>query len=240
MYKTIRTGQVQLLALAAALLAGLFAAAAGQYIPAGGDLKGERPVIVLDAGHGGVDPGAIGTNGALEKDINLSIALCLRDILEANGFTVVMIREEDVSVNDARYKKISQIKTSDLKNRLKTIEDYPDAIAVSIHQNHFSQEKSSGAQMFYGRKNPESEPLAQAIQASFRERLQPDNSRAVKQSTSDVYILHNASIPIVLVECGFLSNREECALLCDEEYQRQAAFAIFCGIAEYREEVCGS
>lgn len=191
--------------------------------------------IIIDAGHGGVDPGAIGVNGVDEKEINLQIALCLRDILTANGYEVVMIRDEDVSIHDPKYTKISQIKTSDLKKRLKIIEKYPDALAVSIHQNHFQKEQYHGAQMFYGRVNPESKALAQSIQNAFRQNLQPDNERQIKKSTSDVYIVNNAKNPIVLVECGFLSNWEECEKLCDEEYQRQAAFTIFCGISAYRQ-----
>lgn len=192
-----------------------------------------RPTIVLDAGHGGIDPGAIGVNQAKEKDLNLAIALRLRDILTLNGYKVIMIREDDISVHDAGISRIASIKTSDLKNRLCLINSYPNALALSIHQNFFEQQKYHGAQMFYGRKNPESQKLAEALQAAFRDTIQPDNERVVKRSTSDVYIIHNAESPTVLVECGFLSNPTECQNLCDEEYQQKVAFTIFHGICDY-------
>lgn len=193
----------------------------------------EKPVIVVDAGHGGVDPGAIGVNGAKEKEINLSIALYLQDILEVNGWDVILTREEDVSLNDPEYTKISAMKTSDLKNRLKLIEESDCILAISIHQNQFTQSKYQGAQMFYGRNHAESQRLAESMQQAFREQLQPENTREVKRSTSDVYIIHNAQKPIVLAECGFLSNEEECSLLCTEEYQKKVAFTLFCGIMQY-------
>lgn len=194
----------------------------------------EENTIILDAGHGGVDGGAVGKNGCLEKDVNLSICLYLRDILTVNGYRVIMTRESDVSTNDEGLKKISQIKTSDLKNRLKLIESYDGAIALVIHQNEFGEEKYHGAQMFYGRKNEESKPLAEAIQKSFVTMLQPDNTRQIKPSTKSVYIVNNAKNPIVLVECGFISNYEEAKNLSDEEYQKKVAFTIFNGLVEYQ------
>lgn len=234
-YRSFRSRQLITLAIVLFVLFGVAFATIGswRHIQTGTEFQEQRPVIVLDPGHGGVDPGAIGTNGAEEKDINLSIALCLRDILTANGWEVIMTRDEDIAINDPQYKKISQVKTSDLKKRLQIFEEHPEAIAITIHQNHFTQERYNGAQMFYGRKNPESQLIAEAIQTAFRENLQPENSRAIKRSTSDVYILHNATVPAVLVECGFLSNASECALLCDEEYQQKTAFTIYCGLLEY-------
>lgn len=186
--------------------------------------------VVIDAGHGGVDPGAIGINGVKEKDINLAISLYLKDILIANGYDVIMTRETDIAIHDPQNKSISKIKTSDLKNRLRIIDNQPNAIAVSIHQNKFPQQSSRGAQMFYGRKNEQSKQLAEALQNSFSDNLQHNNKREVKQSTSSVYIIHNAKIPITLVECGFVSNYEDAKLLSSEEYQQQVAFTIFCGI----------
>jgi len=192
---------------------------------------GQIKQVVIDAGHGGGDPGAIGVNGANEKDINLKISIYLRDILIANGYEVIMTRETDISIHDEKHTKTSKIKTSDLKNRLKLIESHPDAIAVLIHQNEFTSKKSCGAQMFYGRKNEESIALAQSIQDAFVKNIQPDNNREIKKSTKDVYIINNAKNPIVLVECGFISNPNEADLLVDEEYQKKVAFTIFCGIA---------
>lgn len=197
----------------------------------------EDNVIVLDPGHGGIDGGAVGKNGCLEKDINLSVCLYLRDILTVNGYNVVMTRESDISVHDEGLKKISQIKTSDIKNRLKLIESYDNAIALLIHQNEFAEEKYHGAQMFYGRKNEESKPLAEAMQKSFVSLLQPDNTRQIKPSTKAVYIINNAKNPIVLVECGFISNYNEAKNLTDEEYQKKVAFTIYNGIVEYKKEL---
>lgn len=193
----------------------------------------EQRIVLLDAGHGGVDPGAIGVNGVQEKEINLSIALILRDILRVNGYTVRMTRDSDIALNDPQYTKIAAIKTSDLKNRLKLIEADADTVALSIHQNQFGQAKYHGAQMFYGRNNKESHLLAECLQTAFKSNLQPDNSREIKRSTSDVYIIHHATVPIVLAECGFLSNPAECEQLCDPEYQRQVAFTLYCGLEEF-------
>lgn len=193
--------------------------------------------IVIDPGHGGIDPGTISKNGVYEKDINLAIALCLKDILKANGFNVIMTRETDVSIHDSQYTKISKIKSSDLKNRLKLIEKNKDGIAILIHQNHFSEEKYSGAQMFYGQKNENSKILASCLQQSIQTFVQPQNDRQIKPSTKDVYILHNATTPTVLAECGFLSNEDDTKNLCDEEYQQKIAFSIFCGIVEYQKMI---
>lgn len=192
-----------------------------------------KSTIVIDAGHGGIDGGAVGVNGEIEKDINLSIALTLRDMLQVNGFNVVMTRVDDISLNDSDLTKVSEMKTSDLKNRMKLIDEYPDSPVILVHQNHFTEEKYSGAQMFYGHLNSESELLAQNMQVAIRSFLQPDNTREIKQSTSAVYLLHNASNPIVLAECGFLSNYNEASLLSSEEYQQKMAFAILSGIVNY-------
>lgn len=201
--------------------------------PANASVKSAPRQIVIDAGHGGADGGAVGVNGEVEKEINLKIALTLRDMLESVGFETIMTREEDISIHDKKYEKLSQQKTSDIKNRLKIIEEYPQGICVSIHQNHFSEEKYHGAQMFYGVKNPQSPLIAQFIQQSFVNHLQPDNQRQIKEGTNSIYLLKNATVPIVLVECGFLSNEEEGAMLSNEEYQQKTAFAVFCGIIEY-------
>lgn len=195
--------------------------------------KYSASTVVIDAGHGGLDPGAVGKNGCLEKDINLNIALALKDMLTLNGYRVVMTRETDISLHDEKLKKVSRIKASDLNNRLKIFEKNKSSITVMIHQNHFSREQYNGAQMFYGKKNNKSSLLATSLRDSFKENLQPDNDREIKPSTSAVYILHNAKNPIVLAECGFISNHAEAELLSDEEYQKKVAFTLFCGIEKY-------
>jgi N-acetylmuramoyl-L-alanine amidase len=193
--------------------------------------------IIVDCGHGGIDSGAVGVHGEMEKDINLQIGLILRDMLAVQGFDVVMTREEDISLHDSQYTKIAQQKTSDIKKRLSIIDENPNSITVSIHQNKFSQGQYHGAQMFYGVNNPQSVILAQKIQDSIVSNLQPENQRQIKEGTNSVYLLMHASNPIVLVECGFLSNEQEAALLSTEEYQQKMAFAIFCGIMDYLKSV---
>lgn len=197
----------------------------------------QKPVreIVIDPGHGGMDGGATGVGGIIEKDINLSISLKLRDILTANGFHVVMTRDKDESIHDKKVDEqdvLSQ-KKADMRNRLKIIQKNPDSLTVSIHQNQFGQSQYSGAQMFYGPNNPQSEILAKSLQQAFVTNLQKDNTREIKKAQKDLFLLYYANTPAVLVECGFLSNPTEAANLADEEYQSKVAFTIFCGISKY-------
>lgn len=195
-----------------------------------------RPTIIVDPGHGGVDGGASCADGTPEKGINLSIALSLRDFLRSAGYEVVMTRETDISIHDESATTIRQKKVSDLHNRLKLLESYPNAIFVSIHQNKFEQAKYFGCQVFYSKNNTQSQMLAQAIDLSVKERTQPDNKRELKQADKSLFLLWNAKNPAVLVECGFLSNPREAENLKDEEYQKQMAFAIFSGIEAFSKE----
>lgn len=188
--------------------------------------------IVIDPGHGGVDGGATGIGGVVEKDINLQIGLKLRDIFQMNGYQVVMTRDTDKSIHSSG-KNLSQQKKSDMQNRLKIIENTPNSITISIHQNLYEESKYSGAQMFYGRVNEESKLLASAIQKRFVANLQKDNKREIKEAQKNLYLMYYAKTPIVLVECGFLSNPVESALLSDDTYQNKVAFTIFCGIMDY-------
>ena len=188
--------------------------------------------VVIDAGHGGIDGGATGIGGVVEKSINLQIALKLKNVLQANGYRVVMIREADTSIHSSG-KSIAQQKNSDMNNRLKIINETPNSLTVSIHQNHFEQQQYSGAQMFYGKVNTDSKILADCIQKRFVGNLQSDNKREIKQAGKDLYLMYYAKTPIVLVECGFLSNPIESALLSDDTYQNKVAFTIFSGIMDY-------
>ena len=192
-----------------------------------------RRVIILDAGHGGFDGGAVASDGTVEKDINLKIALTLRDFLQQDGFLVVMTRDADISTEDPGTDTIPSRKKSDMQNRLQLMSDYPDAIFVSIHLNKFTTSAARGAQIFYGGQSPESQKLGESIRVAITDMLQPDNTRVNKQATSGTYLLYHAPIPAVLVECGFLSNRTELALLKEEAYQQKMAFCIFCGIKDY-------
>ena len=193
----------------------------------------ERPVIVLDAGHGGFDGGAVAPDGTVEKDINLKIALTLKDFLKQGGFEVIMTRESDVSTDDVETDKIATRKKSDLKNRLGLMKDNPNAVFVSIHLNKFTTSAANGSQVFYSAEHDQSKALGDCIQRSIVKLLQPENTRVNKQATSSTYLLYNATVPAVLVECGFLSNSAELKRLKDEEYQKKMAFSIFCGITSF-------
>lgn len=192
--------------------------------------------VVIDAGHGGMDGGATGIGGVIEKNINLQIALKLKNILQTNGYRVVMIRETDTSIHSSG-KSIAQQKKSDMHNRLKIIEETPNSLTVSIHQNYFEQQQYSGAQMFYGKVNESSRILADCIQKRFVSNLQNDNKREIKRAGKELYLMYYAKTPIVLVECGFLSNPIESALLSDDTYQNKVAFTIFSGIMDYLQAV---
>ena len=185
----------------------------------------ENNVILLDAGHGGEDGGAIGVGGIIEKDINLSITLKTAEFLEFLGYDVEFTRKTDKMTCDEGLKTQREKKVSDIKNRLEQIEKSPCLCSISIHQNIFGG-NALGAQVFYGGNNPESKSLAESIQSGISEMLQPENKRVIKQATKDIYILYHSKKTSVLVECGFISNNEEAALLTDGEYQNKMAFAI--------------
>lgn len=191
------------------------------------------PTIILDAGHGGIDSGCVSVNGAEEKDINLSIMLKVRAMLEGSGFDVAVTRESDKSIHDIGVQGLGKQKQSDMSNRLAIINSYENGIFISIHQNQFTDSKYSGAQMFYPEGDSASEALAEILQGSFVSNLQPENKRETKPVGDEIYLLYNASCPRVMVECGFLSNPEEAALLESEEYQASVAFVIYSGICEY-------
>ena len=191
------------------------------------------PTIVIDAGHGGEDGGAVADDGTNEKDINLKIAQQLNLLLKSGGFKTVMTRNSDIAIYDEGCETIKDKKVSDMHNRLKIFNNDNNSIIISIHQNKFEQEKYSGTQIFYSINNPNSEILAENIRSSVIGMLQPDNNRENKSATKSIYLLHNCKQPAVIVECGFISNKAELAKLKTEEYQNQMAFSIYCGCLEY-------
>ena len=201
------------------------------------DLFEKKGTVVLDAGHGGEDGGAVGVNGELEKNINLAIALELEKYLKQNNFEVVMIRTGDYSVGDQSLSTVAERKRSDTKARLRTIEETGDCIFLSIHQNHFSQSKYDGAQVFYSENREESAALAETIRENIVSTLQPDNHRENKPAGDGIYLLHNCQVPAVLVECGFLSNPAEAEKLNQESYQKAMASAIYNGLIDYLQEI---
>ncbi len=189
--------------------------------------------IIIDAGHGGFDGGAVASDGTVEKDINLIIATKLKNMLVLSGYDVMMTRESDSSTDTSESNVISDKKKSDMKNRLKLINSNENGIFVSIHLNKFTTSLANGAQVFYSPNHLGSKALGTTIQAVIKSKLQTENERCAKQSTKDTYLLYNAQIPAVIVECGFLSNAAELRLLKTEDYQGKVAFTIFCGISEY-------
>ncbi len=191
--------------------------------------------IILDAGHGGMDSGTSAADGTREKDINLSIAKKLNSMLIASGYKTVMLRNDDALIGDNSLSTVRARKVSDIRKRLEIAESYPDSVLISIHQNHYSVPKYSGTQVFYSTNSPESKILAQSVQQSVVEELQPDNSRKIKPVGSNIYLLYNCTIPSIMVECGFLTNVNEAEKLKTDSYQTQMALSIMQGITDYLE-----
>ncbi len=204
-------------------------------LPAAAEASAPPVEIVIDAGHGGEDSGAV-ANGILEKDINLDIALDLRDILTACGCRVIMTRTEDRAIYDSSASTLREKKVSDLRNRTALVNDGENRILVSIHQNKFEQSRYSGTQIFYSANDPRSFRLAESLRSSVTGMLQPENRRELKPADDNIYILKNAKVPAVIAECGFISNPEEAEKLSDPEYRRKMAFAIACGVLDYLKE----
>ncbi|MBO5294528.1 MAG: N-acetylmuramoyl-L-alanine amidase [Clostridia bacterium] len=188
--------------------------------------------VVLDAGHGGEDGGAVSASGIYEKDLNLSLTMLVRDLLVANGVNVVMTRETDVLLYDRNEDYQGRKKALDLAARRKIAEETDGAVFVSIHMNSYPLPQYDGLQVWYSPNNAHSKVLAETIQGIVCEQLQPENDRQVKQATQSIYLLHHLKCPAVLVECGFLSNPTEAERLNDPEYREQLAFLIFLSIME--------
>lgn len=204
----------------------------GQAVPVLADIA-PLPVIVIDPGHGGMDGGAVGADKIVEKDINLAISLCMRDMFVASGFQVVMTRETDISIHDEGVTGTRKQKVSDLHNRLNLVNQYPGGVFISIHQNKFGDSRSQGAQVFYGPQNEQSEKLADILQKNFVEDLQPNNNRKYKKAGKNLYLMYNAQYPSVLLECGFLSNPQEAHQLIDPDYQSKVAFTAYRSVLEF-------
>lgn len=195
------------------------------------------PTVIIDAGHGGEDGGAIGFGDVYEKDLNLSIALMLSDILKLNGINTVLTRSEDILLYDKNSDYQGQKKVQDLATRRKIAESYENAIFVSIHMNAFPEEKYSGLQVYYSKNEPSSKALAENIQDITKELLLPENNRKCKEAGKNIYLLDRLECPAVLVECGFLSNKEECARLSEREYRQKLALCLASAVTKYVNDV---
>ena len=197
----------------------------------------QSPVIILDAGHGGEDGGATGTNGVLEKDLNLSMTRGLASLLRLAGYTVVETRTEDKLLYSEGTQK-GHKKQGDLTGRLAFTAQYPNSVLISIHMNTFGEPYYSGLQVYYAATEGSRE-LASLLQANVKKQLQPQNRRAIQRGDGAIYLLKNAVGCAVLVECGFLSNPEECALLSEKDYRSKLCFSLFCGMMEYINSMTG-
>lgn len=191
-------------------------------------LANPTPIIIIDAGHGGSDPGKVGVAGTREKDINLKIALYLKDMLEAQDIEVIMTRDEDEELSTDSTNR----KASDMKERVSLIQESNADAVVSIHQNSYTDPQVYGAQCFYYTDSEEGKELASILQEQIVSSTNQTKIREIK-SNADYYLLKHSSLPTVIVECGFLSNPEEEKLLLDKEYQRKMAWAIHLGILKY-------
>ena len=217
---------LRLLALTAAAVVAIMASyGSGLFIGVLGQAGPDDTVVVIDAGHGGEDGGAVARDGTVESHINLNIALKLEQMMRLYGVSCVMIRREDISIYDEGAATLREKKISDLKNRVDIVNAINDAILISIHQNTFASAKYCGAQTFYT-DNEQSRLFAEKIQENLKSALDPENSRVAAAAPSGVYLLSHVNCPAVLVECGFLSNAQEAQKLIRDAYQIKIAAAL--------------
>jgi N-acetylmuramoyl-L-alanine amidase len=207
-----------------------------QVVENGSDVESQStllPTVVIDAGHGGEDGGTVGVDGTLEKDINLTLARELFDALTSRGIRCVMTRTEDMLLYDRNADYEGRKKALDAKARLEIAAKQERAIFVSIHQNSYPVAKYSGFQVYYSKNSPESAEIAKKLELAVREELQPDNNRASKEAGTNIYLLNKLTCPAVLLECGFLSNPEECAQLQDTEYRARLVDVLSDALESY-------
>ena len=190
-------------------------------------------IIVIDAGHGGEDGGAIGANGAYEKDINLTLANKLKSKLDEKNIPCVLTRSTDILLYDKNADYEGKKKRLDLLARKEFAESYENAIFISIHQNSYPKAQYRGFQIYYSPNNAVSNELAILIEKTVKDSILQSNTRASKKADSSIYLLDKLYCPAVLIECGFLSNPEECALLCDENYQNELCDSITDGVVKF-------
>ena len=188
--------------------------------------------VVLDAGHGGEDGGCEG-NGLVEKDLNLDIALRIASLLRKQGVNVVLTREIDELLYDKNSDYEGKKKYQDVRRRLEIAKKQENPVLVSIHMNYFAQTQYSGLQVWYSKADARSRILANLVQSNVKYNLQLNNKRNIKEATSSIFLLDNATFPAILIECGFLSNPDEARTLSDENYRQKLAEIIFNSIMTY-------
>ncbi|MDE6851106.1 MAG: N-acetylmuramoyl-L-alanine amidase CwlD [Lachnospiraceae bacterium] len=222
-------------AIGIAAAAGCLVMDVGEWSVTSDQAKNVKYTIVVDSGHGGIDPGKVSADGAYEKDINLAIALKLRSELQKRDCQVVMTRENDEGLYDS---SASNKKMSDMKKRIEIMNNSNPDLIISIHQNSFSDTISKGAQVFYQASSETGKALAETLQNIWKSQLDPENNRQCK-ANNDYYLLQHSEATMVIVECGFMSNPGEAAQLQTEEYQSQIAAVLADGVIEYLEQQDG-
>lgn len=189
----------------------------------------EVPTLVLDAGHGGFDGGAVSPNGVTEQQINLSIVYKVRDLAGLFGQSSVLTRPDDQALDYEAGRSVRENKAADIRARARICEQTEQPIFISIHLNKFEQSQYFGAQVFYGAADPDSKVLAEAIQTALKDGIDNGNTRVAKPAGDTIYLMRHLTCPALIVECGFLSNPEEETRLCEDTYQTQLATCIVAG-----------
>ncbi len=209
----------------------------------GGDLAvtaaaslSKQKCLVIDPGHGGEDGGTVGVNGVLEKDLNLSLSDVLRTMLEFSGYRIVQTRKEDKLLYDRNVNYKGRKKILDLKGRLEIAQETHPDLFVGIHMNAFPEQKYSGLSVYYSTNQPQSKTAAEKICSAVKGNLQPSNNREIKPANSSIYILDRITCPAILIECGFLSNPEECKLLSTYEYRCKLSLVLYSSLVSFLEE----
>lgn len=198
-----------------------------------GSMQQGEAVLIIDAGHGGFDGGAVSGNGTYEKDINLSISRRTQELATFFGVQSKLTREDEESLDYNAAKSVHENKVADIKMREAIVSSTPNPVFLSIHLNKFGESQYHGAQVFFSPNNEGSRELAELLQSSLIAGVDPENHRVSKQAESTIYLMKQLSCPAVIVECGFLSNPDEEQKLLDERYHTQLAMAIMAGCLAY-------
>lgn len=188
--------------------------------------------VIVDAGHGIPDGGAVGVSGSVEQKINLDISLKLKEVLEAKNIRVIMTREDENGLWDDENQSIRQKKVSDMNNRLNIMKNSRADLFISIHMNSYPNHKTSGLRVFYAPNHSEIKPLAENIQVRMQD-ITGANTTVVKSADKTLFLMKNPPIPAILVECGFISNPTEEKKLQEADYQARLAWAMADAIEKY-------
>lgn len=227
-----RTGKRMVIGAAALALALVVGMRGGSMVQAIAQNRAAR-TLVIDAGHGGFDGGAVGSSGTSEQDINLSIAQRVQALAEFFGVHTAMTRTDEIALGYDPSRSVRENKIADIKAREQFVQETSNPVFLSIHLNKFSDARYHGAQVFYSPSHPDSRALAEQMQETLAEGCDPANNRQAKQAESTIYLMKKLECPAVIVECGFLSNPEEEQRLSDTEYHKKLAASIVTGYLRY-------